>query len=238
MDKRKYQRVVLISGLLFLTIIIIGFIFNHTLKQIQIEKYGVIGQLMTNHPEMELELIQAFERSKQSDNDIQVGRVLEEKYGYTDVRTNSIQYIRNFMLYIILFLLTIMVLIATILIYFEHKQNKHESEQERTKEHLKELEERNQVLLEKLTLEEKATKTLVTDISHQLKTPLASLKMSYEIAQMDNFTEDERKGFLIKGWEEIKKLESLLEALLNLTRLEANMIQPIIIHWYRQFFLY
>jgi signal transduction histidine kinase len=80
-------------------------------------------------------------------------------------------------------------------------------------------------LIERLDREENSTKSLITDISHQLKTPLASLKMSHELAQEMNLTDEERKEFLIKEEQEIQKLEILLEELVNLSRLENNMIQ-------------
>ena len=45
-----------------------------------------------------------------------------------------------------------------------------------------EKEAKNGLIQERLILEEGKTKELITDISHQLKNPLASLKMSYELA--------------------------------------------------------
>ncbi len=73
--------------------------------------------------------------------------------------------------------------------------------------------------------EEKNTKTLVTDISHQLKTPLASLRMCHELAEGDQLTAKERREFLEQEGREIEKLEALLRELVNLSRLEAHMIQ-------------
>lgn len=76
-----------------------------------------------------------------------------------------------------------------------------------------------------LDREENSTKSLITDISHQLKTPLSSLKMSHELAQEMKLTYEERQEFLIKEEQEIHKLEVLLEELVNLSRLENHMIQ-------------
>lgn len=95
----------------------------------------------------------------------------------------------------------------------------------RTRELLSELGDYFQSLKEKLAEEENSTKMLITDISHQLKTPLASLKMSYELSKTTNLTEEERREFFEAEECEIQKLESLLEELVKLSRLESNMIQ-------------
>lgn len=80
-------------------------------------------------------------------------------------------------------------------------------------------------LKEQLAEEENSTKALITDISHQLKTPLASLKISHELANTENLTAEERKEFLVTEEQEINKLEILLEELVKLSQLECNMIQ-------------
>lgn len=80
-------------------------------------------------------------------------------------------------------------------------------------------------LKEKMDREENSTKSLITDISHQLKTPLSSLRMSHELAQEMELTYEERQEFLLKEEQEIIKLEVLLAELVNLSRLENNMIQ-------------
>lgn len=80
-------------------------------------------------------------------------------------------------------------------------------------------------LKERLKEEEESTKALITDISHQLKTPLASLRMSHELVTADHVTEEEREEFQRQEAKEIEKLEMLLAELVNLSRLEKRMIQ-------------
>ena len=78
---------------------------------------------------------------------------------------------------------------------------------------------------ERLRREEDSTKRLITDISHQLKTPLASLRMSHELVADQRMTGEEKKEFLAQEAREIDKLEQLLDELVNLSRLESHMIQ-------------
>ena len=92
-------------------------------------------------------------------------------------------------------------------------------------ESMRELGEYFTELRTRLQQEEDSTKTLITDISHQLKTPLASLRMSHELVMGSQLTEEEKDEFMEQEEKEIEKLEMLLSELVNLSRLEAQMIQ-------------
>lgn len=75
-----------------------------------------------------------------------------------------------------------------------------------------------------LNKEKESIKSLVTDISHQLKTPLASLNLYNTLLIEEELDEDEEMEFLNTNKYSIDKLNSLIDALVNISRLEANMI--------------
>ena len=76
-----------------------------------------------------------------------------------------------------------------------------------------------------LVEEKENTKALVTDISHQLKTPVAALSMCFELLEDSDVTDEEHAEFASRGSREIKKLKYLTGTLTNLSRMEAGMIQ-------------
>lgn len=94
---------------------------------------------------------------------------------------------------------------------------------------LKELDNNLLMLRERYAEEENNTKSLITDLSHQLKTPLASLKMSHELMLSEDLSDKERKEFFEQEGREIDKLEQLLQELIKVSRLENHMIhiEPI-----------
>ena len=85
-------------------------------------------------------------------------------------------------------------------------------------------------LTDRLEQAENGTKSLITDISHQLKTPLASLRMSHELVAENRVTGEEQREFLEQESQELTKLEQLLNELVNLSRLETHMIQIHSLH--------
>lgn len=67
------------------------------------------------------------------------------------------------------------------------------------------------------------TKTLVTDISHQLKAPISAMKACFDMYQ-DAETSKERQEFAYRAKIQVDKLESLASSLVNISRLESRMI--------------
>lgn len=80
---------------------------------------------------------------------------------------------------------------------------------------------------ERLAEEENNTKSFITNLSHQLKTPLASLKISHELAASNRLTKDEQESFFKQEEVEIEKISSLFDELVKLSRMENHMIHII-----------
>lgn len=73
--------------------------------------------------------------------------------------------------------------------------------------------------------EKEETKVLVTDISHQLKTPVAALKTSFELCQTPDIGETARAEFMERCRVQIVRMEELVGALVGISRMETGMIQ-------------
>lgn len=85
--------------------------------------------------------------------------------------------------------------------------------------------ERNmRINMRKIENEKENVKSLVTDISHQLKTPLANVELYNTLLAEDGISDDERLEFLETEGVAIEKLKMLVDSLINISRLEADMI--------------
>ncbi|MHB8126829.1 MAG: sensor histidine kinase [Desulfitobacteriaceae bacterium] len=64
----------------------------------------------------------------------------------------------------------------------------------------------------------------ISDISHQLKTPLAALKMYNEIMQEESANEETLKKFTAKTDDALERMEILIQNLLKITKLDTGTI--------------
>ena len=72
--------------------------------------------------------------------------------------------------------------------------------------------------------EKEFLKSTISDISHQLKTPLAALTMYQEIIAGEPENQDTVKEFSAKMGVSLKRIKQLIEAMLKITRLDAGGI--------------
>ena len=72
---------------------------------------------------------------------------------------------------------------------------------------------------EKVDLQE-----LISDISHQVKTPLANLKMINSTLLEKKNTPEKQQEFLVAQMSQLDKLEFLLQSLIKTSRLETGVI--------------
>lgn len=224
MDRRKLQRVALIAGLLFLILGIEIYLLTGIGKAVQSEEERKLGSLMSVQPAFEAEYVEILE-GKGADKEKSVGQEILKRYGYDMSDMPLFQTIARYIAVmggIFVMGIAVMALLGVKSI----KERDKESEgRQRLEEELEEIKLRFAGTEEKLKREEQNTKSLITDISHQLKTPLAALKMSYELAQSPDLTKEEKDEFIVREAEEVGKLENLLDSFIHLSRLEANMIR-------------
>ena len=78
--------------------------------------------------------------------------------------------------------------------------------------------------IDDLETEKRLTKELLNDLSHQLKTPIASIKMNTDLI-LEGYTDDlETERFLENNRENIERMQWITEGLLQLSTLEAECI--------------
>ena len=73
--------------------------------------------------------------------------------------------------------------------------------------------------------EKEETRAVVTDISHQLKTPVAVMKMSLELLRDESLSERERIEFLERFTASVNELETLMNSLVQISRMETGLIE-------------
>jgi len=79
--------------------------------------------------------------------------------------------------------------------------------------------------IEQLHREKTFLKDTVADISHQLKTPLASLMIYVDLLQDSRLDEEHAREFLERSRGELERMEWLILTLLKLARLEADTLE-------------
>ena len=82
-----------------------------------------------------------------------------------------------------------------------------------------------QLLKEEAREEKESTKEMVSDISHQLKTPVAALDTCFSILLRNNLSETEQQEFRIRCRSALDGLETLLQSLLEISKMETGLIQ-------------
>lgn len=73
--------------------------------------------------------------------------------------------------------------------------------------------------------EKERLNSLISDISHQIKTPLANIKLYDSLIETSSLNNKERSRFVLKKEQQMHKLEWLMEALIKVSKMETGMIQ-------------
>ena len=76
--------------------------------------------------------------------------------------------------------------------------------------------------------EKKVIQTLVSDISHQVKTPIANIKMYNEIMMERDLSEKMHEEFLQLSKQQIDKLDFLMQSMIKMSRLENGVVNLLL----------
>jgi len=78
---------------------------------------------------------------------------------------------------------------------------------------------------DKLNQDKEALTEAISDISHQLKTPLTSMMMMADFLNLENLAPDKRKDFVNKIQTQLERIEWLVSSLLKLSKIDAGTAQ-------------
>ena len=80
-------------------------------------------------------------------------------------------------------------------------------------------------LLKEEAREEKESTKNGSDISHQLKTPVAALDTCFSVLMQNDLSATEQEEFRIRCRSALDGLETLLQSLLEISKMETGLIQ-------------
>lgn len=89
---------------------------------------------------------------------------------------------------------------------------------------LKRLEEITAAAARKSEAREQEVQEIISDLSHQLKTPVANIMMYCDTAMNPVITEEEREKCMLILKDQVGKLDFLVQAMIRMSRLEQNVI--------------
>lgn len=108
---------------------------------------------------------------------------------------------------------------------FKVLSDKAEFKEDRLADQLEAIGAHIRILQENARKEKESTKEIVSDISHQLKTPVSALDACFTILLQENLSQEERKEFQQRCRSALDGLETLLQSLLQISKMEAGLIQ-------------
>ena len=227
MDTGKRKRIALAAGLFFLALLAGIFLTGKAVRQEYEDTARQMAALTKEAPKEEAVFagILTGKTVKDSGDAVKAGMELLEKYGYELKDSFGAGALPGMAGGMALILAAGLAACAGLAWHSMRLKREARERADYLEEKLKEETIRNQKMEAELRREEQETKSLITDISHQLKTPVASLKMSYEIEDSTELSAEETEEFRRKEREDVERLEHLLQAFTQMSKLETGMIR-------------
>lgn len=219
-------------------------------QELLLHDYGIAGHLLNNENELS---ISAF-TSQPNENDMECGREALASVGYDETVSirflSAVQTYRNqMMLSVFLLLVFLFGVICLSLFLYLHRQHRVFSNAENTIRQFLDGDTTSRIecsqtddwyslfhainematILSAHAKNQRQTKEflqdIISDVSHQIKTPLSALKMYHEIIASHKDDTATVSSFTEKSQREIKRMEDVIYTLLKLARLDAGIIQ-------------
>lgn len=221
-------------------------------KAITRQNIALTGQILLKHPELEDEIVQ-YITQEANPAEISTGKQVLQKYGYQeDLLTSDQPVLKGFALAfplkVAIFIFCFILPIA-LLVFFSYQKMYQQINQvsiaaesvvdgdytivfphEREGEfgilghNFNMMANRLKLSLEKLNEEKNFLQTMISDISHQLKTPLSSLITMNELLLSGKVAPADKKIFFQKCYSQLLRMEWLVANLLKMAKLEAGNI--------------
>ncbi len=237
-----------------LSCFIMALLWNRYHQELTERDISIIGSLIEKHPELENDIISSFTKSLDN-TDLEKGIESAVKYGYTPSFKINISHLTSSFqsksVFAVLCIVTVFFLFTGYYIFgfagniyskldnlvldtekimngnFNIKfPERGEGTLPKLGFHFNQMSGRLQLTVEDLKHERKLLKNMISDISHQFKTPLSSLMTFNELLLRQETDNPEiRQEFIKRSIEQIERMQWLIQVLLKLSRLEANAIE-------------
>lgn len=242
---------IILSSIIFLAL---NLETNKINQRIIEQNTALVGRILKQNPELEGEIIDLVSKETKIE-DINSGQEILKAYGYSKDMDKRLQSILKGITPKLEFKMAFLILLSTIpliiLIRSEYKKNYRKIREisyaaERVVEgdfsivlkaegegdlnilnhSFNQMADRLKNSIEILQREKNFLKNTISDISHQLKTPLSSLIMLNDlILQDENMEEEIQRGFLEKTSAQLDRMEWLIINLLKIARIESGAIE-------------
>lgn len=214
---------------------------------------NIVGALVLEYPEKELDIVKAILNKEDRNLNIK-GEEILKKYGYNNsienfLNTSFEREIKDIIGGNIIFFLSLVFIIFLIFIFCNNHTKKYfdiideflnsflkrdfsysrdiivDGKFGEVINNFNRLGKLLDIEIKKLENEKESSKEAITDLGHQIKTPLASLNLYNGILEDDDLSKDEKLEFLDENKKAIAKLEELFKSLINISKLEKEIIK-------------
>ena len=242
---------ILVAIVILFSISILNIQYKSYKSQMYNSLSAITSVAIAENPEKEVEIINAVKSS--NENDVENGKKILAKYGIGENSTIEVEQIgkiinQNKAINILIFVLGFSLLIVLFVVFLALRERKIKNItqylkdlqnniyslkiEENTEGELSELQ--NQIVkitimlnkqAETMKKDKKELSVALSDISHQIKTPLTSINIMLDIIKEDEIDENLKREYLHQITKQLDSINWLITVILKLSRLESGMVE-------------